>query len=79
MAYEYSTVIQGATVDADALSQMSQSDFINKLSSIHAQILSKVTSALVSLRGGGWEIVSHNQSLIGGRIVVSFLLRRPER
>ena len=79
MAYEYSTWIRGATVDTEALSQISQDEFIDKLSSIHAQILPSVTQLLSSARSGGWEIVSLDQLLIGGRVVVSYLCRRPEK
>jgi len=79
MAYEYSTLIRGVTVDAEALSQMAQGEFIEKMGSIHAQVLPGATKLLSSVRGGDWEMVSHDQLLIGGRIVVSYLVRRPEK
>ena len=77
MAYEYSIVIEGATIGAEAMLHEQQGAFLNKLATINAHILSTMITSLASLRGGGWEIISHSESLIGGRVVLSLLIRRP--
>ncbi|MEX2226772.1 MAG: hypothetical protein WEB52_10030 [Dehalococcoidia bacterium] len=40
-------------------------------------VLGEVTAFLDGLDGGGWEIVSHSQSVVQDQIATTFLAKRP--
>ena len=76
MAYEYSTTVQVATVDV--LPQASGDEIHQQWTNLLSQTLQTVTKILPNLRGGGWEIISHDHLVVGNHWVISFLLRRPD-
>ena len=78
-AYEYSTIVRVGAVDSEALSGPSKDQASMALLHSTGWMVKEVESLLDRHQDGGWEIVSFDQLLVQGRLLVSFLLRREPR
>jgi len=73
--YEYSVMVQGMDVPPEAI-QAGRDELAQSLTIGIGSVIGKVSNGIESFQGGGWEIVSHEFTPFGTRLVVSFLLRR---
>jgi hypothetical protein len=79
MVYEYTVMVETGLLDAAQASAASpeavskaQGDGVNGL-------LQKVARNAAQLAGGGWEVFSFDQLIVGNKLVTTFLLRRERR
>ena len=78
MNYEYSTMVRASAID-EALSGLSNDQARIALLHSGGWMVKEAESSLERHQGGGWEMVSFDQMLVGTRLLVSFLLRRERR
>ena len=74
--YEYSVMAQGVDVPPQAV-QAGRDELAQSLTFGLGKLMGQVSKGIDSLEGGGWEIVSHQLTPFGTRLVVTFLLRKP--
>ena len=72
---EYSTVVTSIELKPE-LKQTNVDQFNVELTTLLNQIVQTTAKACRDIEGGNWHILSHQLTLLGDRLVVSFLLRR---
>jgi hypothetical protein len=77
MEYEYSIGFQTLEM-RPGLADASAAEVNDALSREVGNTVRDLAEALPTLVGGGWEIISHGITSLDGRLVVSFLTRRPK-
>ena len=73
--FEYSVMVQGMDIPPQAV-QAGRDELAQTLTIGLGKLIGTMSNAVESFQGGGWEIVSHELTPFGTRLVVSFLLRR---
>ncbi len=79
MNYEYSTITKASALDDETLSGPSKDQASMALLHSVGWMVKEVEGSLERHQGGGWEMVSLDQLLVGKRLLVAFLLRRERR
>ena len=77
MDYEYTTMVDTGSIDIAAAMSATAQDVSQAQGEGVNALLQKAVGAAADLAGGGWEIFSFDQLLVGDKIVTTFLLRRP--
>ena len=76
MAYEYSVMAETSMLDVAQASAASP-EAVSRVQSKGVDILvNKAMRNANELDGGGWEIFTFDQLLVGNKVVTTFLLRR---
>ena len=76
MSFEYSTLVRSNALDEETLTGPSNDQASIALLHAVGWMVKEAESFLDRHQGGGWEMVSFDQLLLGKRLLVSFLLRR---
>lgn len=72
---EYSVVVTDIDLSPD-IEKVTSDQLDASLTMSLNQIVQKTSKVIQTHEGGGWEIISHELTRLGNRLVVSFLLRR---
>ena len=75
--YEYSIGFQTLEM-GPGLAGASGDEVNDELTRQVGSTVRDLAEALQTLEGGGWEIISHDITSLDGRLVASFLTRRPK-
>jgi hypothetical protein len=74
--YDYHIPLQAGTLRAERTSQRRAGE---NVAAALAPAMARITAALESLEGRGWEIVSHDIVPAPPRLVLSVVICRPKR
>jgi len=72
---QYATLVQVGELEA-LVSDMTSREAALSMTKALGELVNKVTQAIGTLDGGGWEIVSHEITAISKHLIVSFLVKR---
>jgi hypothetical protein len=72
---EYATLVQVGELEAK-IPDMTSKEVALSVTEGLGRLVHKVTQAIKTLEGGGWEIVSHEITVISRHLIVSFLVKR---
>lgn len=72
---EYATLVEVGELN-EGLAAMSSKDVALSMIGGLGGLVNKVSNAIKTLDGGGWEIVSHEITVISRHLIVSFLVKR---
>jgi len=72
---EYATLVEVGELQ-EGIEDMTSKDVAVSMISGLGGLINKVSDAIKTLDGGGWEIVSHEITVISKHLIVSFLLKR---
>ena len=78
--YEYDLISEVADVKLEKVATANKDDFAKYLQASLSSVIFSVKQRMTAeFQGGDWEIVSHQLNNLDRYLVVTFLIRRPEK
>lgn len=76
MDHEYGSIIDVIEIKP-GVADLTREEFGDTFAPSFAHVIQRVTSGAATLKGGGWEIISHDLARFDRYLLVTFVLRRP--